>query len=395
MKTSFRVVSLFLLLSIVAGCAAAQETPVRITAMNSLPEARTGETIEIPWKDVAVVAPSIKPTAVHVLDEEANRIVTSQIVDLNGDGSALTLVFQSDFRPVQTKHFLLGLNPADRVADRAVTDARFMTPREDVAWENDRNAYRIYGPALAKDVKNGIDVWCKRVRYPIIEKWYKGDEDTGNARISYHEDHGEGADFFDVGKTLGAGGDAIVDGDSLIQPGVFATHRIIAAGPIRAMFETTYPPVKFKGDSVTETRRITLDAGSNLNKVEVSYRSSKSYRTYTPFASGLVKRKGVTVTSDAAGCWAALWGPTNAKDDNGSLGTGIVMPRGSFTGISETAVHVLVRGAVMAETPATYYAGACWSRSGDMKTSDEWNAYLAGYARRIASPLSITIEAVK
>jgi hypothetical protein len=45
---------------------------------------------------------------------------------------------------------------------------------------------------------SGIDVWGKKVRYPIINKWY--------ARKHYHEDTGEGADLYSVGTTLGCGG---------------------------------------------------------------------------------------------------------------------------------------------------------------------------------------------
>ena len=166
------------------------------------------------------------------------------------------------------------------------------------------------------------------------------------------------------------------------------------------MFETTYPAVRYNGATVTETRRITLDAGSNLNKVEVFYRSDQSDRSdlsdqTIAFAAGLVKRKNVAVSSDAANGWAALWGPTNAKEENGLLGTGIVMPKGPFTGITEDNVHVLVRGKANFMTAATYYAGACWTRSGDMTSSGEWNAYLNDFALRLASPLKIALQSVR
>src|SRR5438046_7481420 len=57
---------------------------------------------------------------------------------------------------------------------------------DDIAWENDRTAFRIYGPELetaAPPLTAGIDAWGKRVRYPIINRWYGGKE-------SYHIDRG-------------------------------------------------------------------------------------------------------------------------------------------------------------------------------------------------------------
>ena len=45
----------------------------------------------------------------------------------------------------------------------------FMPQRkDDFAWENDRIAFRVYGPSLERtgEISSGIDVWCKRVRQP-------------------------------------------------------------------------------------------------------------------------------------------------------------------------------------------------------------------------------------
>jgi hypothetical protein len=47
-----------------------------------------------------------------------------------------------------------------------------------------------------------MDFWAKKTESLIIDKWYK-DDLAGVA--SYHEDHGEGLDFYKVGRTLGLG----------------------------------------------------------------------------------------------------------------------------------------------------------------------------------------------
>jgi pectinesterase len=300
------------------------------------------------------------------------------------------MIFLSHFEPREKKIFVIANSNKKPEPVQPLTGVRYMLPREDVAWENDRIAHRIYGPAQAKDVNNGIDVWTKRVRYPIIEKWYRGDEAPDSIRISYHEDHGEGADFFNVGRTLGAGSCALFFGDSLYQPGVFASYKILATGPIRAMFEVSYNPVRFGDKNILEVRRITLDAGNNLSTIGVTYRCDSSTGTVS-FAAGIVKRKGVVSTRDSTHRWVSLWGPTNEKEENGSLGTGIVMTKRTYTGIKENDVHVLMLGTIELGKTATYYTGAGWTRSGDFSTSEEWNVYLKKFAQRIESPLGVSV----
>ena len=66
-----------------------------------------------------------------------------------------------------------------------------------MAWENDRIAHRMYGFALNSPVAaaagerlrgSGIDVWAKRVTYPIVDRWYAKGHDQ------FHKDEeGEGA----------------------------------------------------------------------------------------------------------------------------------------------------------------------------------------------------------
>jgi unsaturated rhamnogalacturonyl hydrolase len=76
--------------------------------------------------------------------------------------------------------------------------------KDDLAWENDKVAFRVYGPALRDSAEDsGIDAWTKRVARPVIDKWYADDLKRG---ISYHKDHGEGLDAYKVGDTRGCGG---------------------------------------------------------------------------------------------------------------------------------------------------------------------------------------------
>jgi hypothetical protein len=152
------------------------------------------------------------------------------------------------------------LLPITLSASAPVAYARVVPERaDDFAFENDKVAFRVYGPALAESAEsNGFDAWLKRVDYPIIDKWYRQhlEEDK-----SYHKDWGEGYDPYKVGSSLGAGGIALwVDGQ-LVQPNVYQSYHILENGPERVVFELTYA---YEQVGIQELKTITLDTGSQL-----------------------------------------------------------------------------------------------------------------------------------
>ena len=117
---------------------------------------------------------------------------------------------------------------------------------DDFAWENDRVAFRTYGPEAQRLILNnkkggiissGIDCWLKRVEYPIIEKWYAQHFEKIS---SYHEDIGEGLDNYHVGKSRGAGGFSILIDKEYYNSRNFIKSRIISNGPLRTIFELEY-----------------------------------------------------------------------------------------------------------------------------------------------------------
>ncbi len=367
---------------------AAQSQGLVVSVKNPLKIARPNAVIEVSASAAAVAAQKWDLNKCFVRLEGSVDQIASQSIDEDGDGRADLLVFQADLGPSETKRFFLGSGP--RVAEvETKTDARFVLPREDFAWENDRIAFRMYGPAMAKDVSNGIDVWTKRVRYPIVQKWYKMSEGSAPGKDTYHVDKGEGADFFSVGRTLGAGGSAIVDGDSLYQPGVFARQRVIAGGPIRAQFDLTYNPIFVNGKALMEIRRITLDAGSNLNRMDVTYYGEGKYPLKV--MAGIVKRKGVVSQNSQKEGWCAFWGPVNDNPENGELGTGVIVPRNAFVSTWEDDIQDALIAKTTVGTPLRYYSGASWSRMGDHKTAVEWQNYLKEQAILLASPIHVTV----
>src|SRR6201996_2757191 len=146
---------------------------------------------------------------------------------------------------------------------KALAVVRFIARnRDDIAWENDRIAFRIYGPALERrePTGSGIDVWAKSVRYPVIDKWYAGGD--------YDNDHGEGLDFYGVGHSRGCGGLGVWDGQTLSTSGHWASYRIKKTDGHKAVFKLDYLPWQLPGGRpVGEHRTITLVKGTNLNRL--------------------------------------------------------------------------------------------------------------------------------
>ncbi|MBQ1582703.1 MAG: DUF4861 family protein, partial [Prevotella sp.] len=163
----------------------------------------------------------------------------------------------------------------------------YPTRKDDIAWENDRGAYRVYGPALQRTGEKsfGTDVWTKNTPEIVVEDRYTADYDGNilkniyhkkgqgdkwrdeDLHTSFHLDHGNGLDCYSVGSTLGCGTPALMDGNTLIYPYCYKEYEILDNGPLRFTVALTYHPAKVKKDEiVVEHRIMSLDKGSNFNK---------------------------------------------------------------------------------------------------------------------------------
>jgi pectinesterase len=362
-----------------------------VRAENSLAFTRTDETIGLAWNDVKAKLPNATPAQVRVRDVASGRAVVSQVVDNDGDGTMDELIFQATFAPNDVKRFVIEA-AAPPKPDKVRVYASHQDPRDDVAWENDRIAFRIYGQGLWKVdslLSSGVDVWVKRVRTPIVEKWYAKGHDE------YHRDTGEGADFFDVGQTLGAGGTAIWRDGKMYRAWNFKSWKIIANGPVRAIFELQYQPWDAgSGPRVTETKRIALDAGQNLNHVTSIFRSESPVNDL-PWVTGLVKRPSVVGSESKARPWAwlSVWGPVVPKDGgHGDLGTAVLIPREAVSEWRENDDHYFLVSHTKPGEPVNYWVGAGWTDSGDFRDVREWWNYLDQFAQRLAAPIKTSPE---
>ncbi|GAB3458006.1 hypothetical protein GCM10027321_13320 [Massilia terrae] len=346
----------------------ARATPQTVMAVNPGSFYRPDETIEVKAPGAPVV----------VMEADTSRIVPSQRL---GD----SLLFQANFVANQQRRFLLF--PASRLPPLATPDvkvhARYVPERyDDFAWESDRIAHRLYGPAILKvpseHVGSGIDVWVKRVRTPIVDLFYK--------RGEYHTDHGEGLDNYDVGTARGCGGEEIFVGGKPYPAPVYSSWKLLASGPLRAAFELRYDGWNAGGQKVSETKRFSIDAGSNFTRVESVY----TYATGAPLqvGVGISQRQGDgrLVRNEAAG-WMSYWQPEKAP--NGHTACAIIVPDQRLTAGIDREDALLMAQARPGQ-PFVHYLGAGWSKSGDFPDAQAWEATVANVAARVAAPLKVS-----
>jgi hypothetical protein len=370
-----------------------------ITVKNRLGLDRTSETIAIPVAGVKAMASKYGIENLLIKDGETEKVLVSQTIDKDQDGIVDEILFQTDIKARASKKFIV-VGSQDGAASRPKsgvrTFSRFVPERtDDYTWENDRVAFRTYGPVAQKMVEqnipggtltSGMDAWLKRVNYSIIDAWYKGYLKDPNF---YHNDRGEGYDPYHVGPSRGIGGIGVLDGDSLYVSRNFISFKKIAEGPIRTLFELTYGPWIAKDRTITETKLVSLDLGSNLTRFELTLASNKPLPNVTVGIT-LHDKKG-EVTGNKEEGWFRHWEPM----DKSFLGTGIVMGPTEVQNFLDYRVPVKDKShlfvvAKPGNGKLTYYSGFGWVKSGQFKNAEEWDQYLSTFAKRLASPLEVS-----
>ena len=351
---------------------------------------RPAETIVIPFSEVRRQIPDVLFDHVVVRDV-SGKILPTQPTNFDPDNREAKyddLIFQHDFKAGEKlATFIIEKTTLPVPPFAAKVFARYVPERlDDFAWENDRVAHRMYGPGLdtplagkSRMISSGIDVWCKRVRYPIVDRWYLKGHDA------YHTDTGEGLDLYDVGSARGCGGLGVWDGAKLYTSSNYKSWKVLANGPIRAVFELTYDSWDAAGVKVTEVKRFTVDAGHNLDRIESTF--TFEGKAQLQVGIGISKHKTAgNLTKNENDNWFSYW---EDFEKDGRLGTGVLLVQGPFTGFAEDDANNLILANVESGKTLVYYAGAGWERSVDFASQEDWNAYLGAQAARLKSPIRV------
>lgn len=324
------------------------------------------------------------------------------------------------------------------------TGALYKIRKDDIAWENDRCAYRVYGPALQRTGERsfGTDIWVKNTPDTVVYDRYindmngniQGDKIDAQARAlekqakaeknktkaakleaqakelraksrevdvttSFHLDHGNGLDPYRVGATLGLGAPGLMVGKDMVLPYCYKDYKILDNGPLRFTVELAYNPSKV-GDqeNVVEHRIISLDKGSNFNKMTVWY---DGLAHPTDFVTGFPIHEEDTETKTFAKDYVSYADPTDNFEVNQSqVYVGVLFPYGIdntyyqlFDKKHDGATgHALgIKNGLKNGEKYSYYFGAAWSKY-DVRSYGEWQLRIKAYLEALKMPLAVEFK---
>jgi len=379
-----------LLAALPAGSYAA--STLTVTAVNHLQLARENQTLELSAKDLAPLGEK-DLAKIHVTDAAGNALVC-QAVDTDYDAyhTPDIVIFQSNFAPGETKTFTVTVGAKwEYTKDQYKAFGRFARERfDDFAWENDRIAHRTYGKGLetweGEPLSSStIDIWSKRTPGMVINDWYMLD--------NYHHDMGTGFDDYSAGTTRGDGGIGLWSGDRLWVSRNFADSRVLANGPIRVVFELVYEPFEVNGISVSEVKRVSLDAGQNLDHYLSTFKpyTRPGHEVALTAGIGLKKVPSEQKELNADHGWFLKWEEMEQK--GGMQGLAIIFDPKIFVKQTEDKLNQLVLTKTTETYTVSYWAGFCWDKFGSVKDPDAWKKYVDEFAQGTQSPIEISVSA--
>ncbi|RYC69986.1 MULTISPECIES: DUF4861 family protein [Spirosoma] len=365
---------------VTAQSASRSATSGQVRIMNPGTTPWTQAVLEIPWSVVRQAYPAVDTTQLQIVQASTGEPVPYQF-ERRGQRTVQNLLVQLTVAPKQT--ILLTLRKGQPAPVAQKTYCRFVPERyDDFAWENDRIAFRIYGKSLngRSDNAYGTDVWAKRTSQLVINDWYKSGD--------YHKDHGQGLDYYQVGLTLGAGDVGIWLGDSINYIHNYTSWQVLDNGPLRSTFRVRFSPYQFGPITVNAIKTFSLDAGSQLSRIEVQLAHTPSQPL--PIVVGITLRpEPRQVRFDKSSGIMSYWEPAHGND--GTLGIGCVFPVPMAT-LRQQRNHALAGTALPSDKPFVYYSGAAWDKAGQITSADAWFAYLQSYANQLRQPLVISAE---
>ena len=435
MKSNYIPKGIIMLLAL-AGSNYSYAQQATIVVSNST-DAQRQELVEVNISDVKAKLAGIAPKKgdAYMVKNKRGQQIGSQITH---DGK---LLIDASIRPhgSATYYISIGKPYPQKVW---TTGALYKMRKDDIAWENDRCAYRVYGPALQRTGERsfGTDIWAKNTPDTVVYERYvmdkqgnvdgdKVDEkvkseerkmknlsgaalEAQKAKIkalkaesyeidvttSFHLDHGNGLDPYRVGATLGLGAPSLMIGNQQFLPYCYKTYKILDNGPLRFTVELTYNPSTI-GDmqNVVEHRIISLDKGSNFNKMTVWY---EGLTHPTDFATGFPIHEEDTETKTFAKDYVSYADPTdNIEVNNSQVFVGVLFPNGidntyyqlfdkKHDGATGHALG-LKRGLKNAEK-YSYYFGAAWSKY-DVRSYTEWQIRIKEFLEALKTPLQVKL----
>lgn len=363
-----------------------KKTDFAVTVSNDQSFDRESELVELSIVDLEKCL-KLEPDMVYLVVDQAGDTLVSQMTYDD------KLIFESSLKANETKTFKIVTGKAKNFESQ-VFGRQYPERYDDFAWENDRVGFRFYGAKL-KEVQaptSGLDLWYKRTHNLVLDKWYSRDL---SREASYHVDHGEGCDPYAVGQTLGGGSMGILVDSVLFLNDNYESCEVLETGPLRVTFKLTYPAMTIGDKSISETKLISLDKGSQLTKIVQTYGTEQE----TTVVAGFPLRSESDSALYTAGNNYFIY-EEPYDEVNEQIFLGLIIPKGVdlvavYDNVYDWSKAQSVKGLanVVAQTAyssegLTYYTGFGWTKFG-FKTVADFKKYLDNYSKALENKLVV------
>jgi pectinesterase len=154
------------------------------------------------------------------------------------------------------------------------------------------------------------------------------------------------------------------------------------------LFELTYDSWDAAGVKVSEKKRVSLDAGQNLDRFE-SYYSIEGNAANLTHAIGIRRLKATVREPGSDGSILITWEPVK---EGGELGQAVIVDPSTAKDQADDDLNYYLLTKIQTGAPCVSYSGFAWTLAGDFKSAADWQRYVAGFAARLRSPVEVKLE---
>lgn len=395
---------------------------------NPLAVDRPDETI-ILKRDVVEARFGLVPDGFSPVLKLNGQNVPSQADDLNADGKWDELAFTVHFRNSETLHLevenvavaaypefekrtnvRLGIIQADHsylevdqyMAPTCRDSFKIIAQGESVSWENDKMGFRNYF-----DCRNVKDLYGKLKPGLIVDKIHTPEIPD------YHKLSDWGMDILHCGSSVGSGGLAMLEADSLYRLGSTEGYEYqkITEGPVRSVFDLKYTGWNVAGQNLSAAERISVYPGKYWFQSDVIVSGfSGEKQLVTGIVTSLLKTEPVDFEANAAYRSIATLDTQSLNKDE--LGMAVLLKKDEVTKVARTtdidfyslgyktvdekkfsqviSQTYYVAQKINPDLAARHYFFAVWGLENEKwKDMDNFKAYISAEAELLSNPIVI------
>lgn len=356
----------------------------------------------------------------NLIAKEGDKILFTQMIDHDADGTADHLLVNLDLAPGQIRNVdIIADEQANQPTGQKKTQAE-ISHKIDGEWQDkvytggtfknvdtltpppqytDHSEYiRYEGPGIESDKvgyriyldwRNGFDIFGKKTHAMVLQ-------DVGqDGYQSYHEPADWGQDILKVGQSLGMGGFGFWNGKSVDLVSQVDTRAVTITdnGNLFSGLKIDYNGWQIDSKKIDMAAHFSMQANSRLVRVKLDLSEP-----LPNLAIGLVKHPNTALlegdqnVSGYAWTYVASWGKQSLSGPEDHLGMAVIFRRDDrMEQVEDQSSYVSVMKDKGGELE--YYFLAAWEHELDgIKTAEEFKAYLDQEVERLTKEPRIRFE---